>query len=233
MKRIGKIILGIILSLVIILGLLYGSFVYLIKYHVATVSSETYGPYEVVMQSVGSPLFFSSADGRLVLKKKGKTISKTDFVLDDDGGNIHKETWSVSWFHDYVAVVISGSEQSDALYHLYYNGKSTFSYMASRDDSMTTQEDMGGNDASEIRKELRLVADFLNYKDIKYEISAKGWLYAVVYQQDDVTKRIDYYETHEHEYVYQECDSHGNTKILGFYKVDNGKVIDEKTTSWH
>ena len=53
-----------------VICLLYGAFIYMIHYHVATVDKKSYNGYEVVMQSVGSPLFFSSADGRLLLKKE-------------------------------------------------------------------------------------------------------------------------------------------------------------------
>lgn len=72
MKKVLKVILGILLSIVIVIGSLYGAFIYMIKYHVETVDKNSYNGYEVVMQSVGSPLFFSSADGRLLLKKMEK-----------------------------------------------------------------------------------------------------------------------------------------------------------------
>ena len=219
MKKVLKVILGILLSIVLVICLLYSAFIYMIEYHVATVDKKSYNGYEVIMQSVGSPLFFSSADGRLLLKKNGKTINKTDFVLSDDGGSIREDVWSVSWYKDHVGVVIRGTEQDDTLYNLYYNGK-------------TNSSVVNGQDADEIRKELRMVADYLHYDDIKYGTSAKGWMYAVVYNKDGVTRDLNYYETHEHEYVYEETKN-GYTTILGFYKIENGQVIDEHTTSWH
>lgn len=231
MKKVLKVILGILLSIIVVIGLLYGAFIYMIEYHVATVDKKSYNGYEVIMQSVGSPLFFSSADGRLLLKKNGKTINKTDFVLSDDGGSIRKKVWSVSWYKDHVSVVIRGSEQDDMLYNLYYNGK-TNSSVVNGQDEITTQGDMANNNADEIRKELRMVADYLHYDDIKYGISAKGWMYAMVYNKDDMTRRLSYYETHEHEYVYEETKN-GTTIVLGFYKIENGQVIDEHTTAWH
>lgn len=81
MKKVLKVILGILLSIVLVICLLHGAFIYMIEYHVATVDKKSYNGYEVIMQSVGSPLFFSSADGRLLLKKNDKTINQTDFVL--------------------------------------------------------------------------------------------------------------------------------------------------------
>ena len=231
MKKVLKVILGILLSIVLVICLLYGAFIYMIEYHVATVDKKSYNGYEVIMQSVGSPLFFSSADGRLLLKKNGKTINKTDFVLSDDGGSIRKEVWSVSWYKDHVSVVIRGSEQDDMLYSLYYNGNTKNSIIPSQ-DGITTKDDMAGQDADEIRKELRMVADYLHYDDIKYGTSAKGWMYAVVYNKDGVTRHLNYYETHEHEYAYEETKN-GTTIVLGFYKIENGQVIDEHTTAWH
>ena len=231
MKKVLKVILGILLSIVLVICLLYSAFIYMIEYHVATVDKKSYNGYEVIMQSVGSPLFFSSADRRLLLKKNGKTINKTDFVLSDDGGSIRKAVWSVSWYKDHVSVVIRGSEQDDMLYSLYYNGNTKNSIIPSQ-DGITTKDDMAGQDADEIRKELRMVADYLHYDDIKYGTSAKGWMYAVVYNKDGVTRHLNYYETHEHEYAYEETKN-GTTIVLGFYKIENGQVIDEHTTAWH
>lgn len=231
MKKVLKVILGILLSIVLVICLLYGAFIYMIEYHIATVDKKSYNGYEVIMQSVGSSLFFSSADGRLLLKKNGKTINKTDFVLSDDGGSIRKAVWSVSWYKDHVSVVIRGSEQDDMLYSLYYNGNTKNSIIPSQ-DGITTKDDMAGQDADEIRKELRMVADYLHYDDIKYGTSAKGWMYAVVYNKDGVTRHLNYYETHEHEYAYEETKN-GTTIVLGFYKIENGQVIDEHTTAWH
>ena len=231
MKKVLKVILGILLSIVLVICLLYSAFIYMIEYHVATVDKKSYNGYEVIMQSVGSPLFFSSADGRLLLKKNGETINKTDFVLSDDGGSIRKAVWSVSWYKDHVSVVIRGSEQDDMLYSLYYNGNTKNSIIPSQ-DGITTKDDMAGQDADEIRKELRMVADYLHYDDIKYGTSAKGWMYAVVYNKDGVTRHLNYYETHEHEYAYEETKN-GTTIVLGFYKIENGQVIDEHTTAWH
>ena len=231
MKKVLKVILGILLSIVLVICLLYSAFIYMIEYHIATVDKKSYNGYEVIMQSVGSPLFFSSADGRLLLKKNGKTINKTDFVLSDDGGSIRKAVWSVSWYKDHVSVVIRGSEQDDMLYSLYYNGNTKNSIIPSQ-DGITTKDDMAGQDADEIRKELRMVADYLHYDDIKYGTSAKGWMYAVVYNKDGVTRHLNYYETHEHEYAYEETKN-DTTIVLGFYKIENGQVIDEHTTAWH
>lgn len=231
MKKVLKVILGILLSIIVVIGLLYGAFIYMIEYHVATVDKKSYNGYKVVMQSVGAPLFFSSADGRLLLKKNDTIINKTDFVLSDDGGSIRDDVWSVSWYKDHVGVVIRGTEQDDTLYNLYYNGK-TNSSVVNGQDAITTKGDMAGNDADEIRKELKMVADYLHYDDIKYGISAKGWMYANLYNKDGVTRHLNYYETHEHEYVYQETKK-GTTIVLGFYKIENGQVIDEHTTAWH
>ena len=52
MKKVLKVILGILLSIVLVICLLYSAFIYMIEYHVATVDKKSYNGYEVIMQSV-------------------------------------------------------------------------------------------------------------------------------------------------------------------------------------
>lgn len=49
MKKVFKVILGILLSIVLVICLLYGAFIYMIEFHVATVDKKSYNGYEVVM----------------------------------------------------------------------------------------------------------------------------------------------------------------------------------------
>lgn len=124
-NKILKIFLGIAGGLCVTVYCLFMLLVFEMNYAVVNVDSQTSadGKYEVIMQSVGSPVFFSSADGRFVLKKGKKTISKYKFVLCDDGGSIRSSIWSVTWYSDYVRIVVSGSEQSDEEYDLYFDGR--------------------------------------------------------------------------------------------------------------
>ena len=61
-------------------------------------------------------ILFGSASGRLVLMESKDKISQTDFELDNDGGSITSSCWKVTWYEDYVEVILSGEEQDDKIY---------------------------------------------------------------------------------------------------------------------
>lgn len=87
-----------------------------------TVDSKEYGVYKIKLQTLGSPDWpFGSQEGRFVLKKGLKTISKTEFTLRNDGKNMNSSNWKVEWNNDKVIVTIIGEEQSDIEYICYYN----------------------------------------------------------------------------------------------------------------
>ena len=131
-KKILKIILCIFGALVILLLAAVGFFVYLLDYQVRTVdqSESPDGTYELLLQSVGSPLFFSSADGRLVLKQGKEKIAERDFSLYDEGGSVRADIWQVTWLQEFVRIRISGSEQNDEWIEITYDGKFFSKYPA-------------------------------------------------------------------------------------------------------
>lgn len=141
MKKILKIILCIFGALVILLLAAVGFFVYLLDYQVRTVdqAESPDGTYELLLQSVGSPLFFSSADGRLVLKQGKEKIAERDFTLYDDGGSVRADIWQVTWLQESVRIRISGSEQNDEWIEITYDGK-FFSQYPARDGTETEAE---------------------------------------------------------------------------------------------
>lgn len=111
--------------LMIIVGILvYDLCVYSLNYAISTAdrSESPGGKYTLLLQSIGSPVFFSSADVRLVLKEGREKISTYKFVLSDDGRSVRSDIWKVSWKEDHVEIIISGDEQSDELIKMYYNG---------------------------------------------------------------------------------------------------------------
>ncbi len=80
--------------------------------------------YQITLMAVGEPDFpFGSASGRLILKEGKKRIAQTDFELQNDGGSISSDCWEVTWYEDYVEVILSGEEQSDEQVILYFNGE--------------------------------------------------------------------------------------------------------------
>jgi hypothetical protein len=123
-NKIAKLLLGILGGILLILLWLWLLVVYSMNYATADVDTKTSddGTYSVIMKSVGSPLFFSPADGRFVLKEGKKTIVKYNFTVYDDGAGIRPSIWNVEWQSDSVRIIVSGSEQSDHQYELYFDG---------------------------------------------------------------------------------------------------------------
>ena len=81
------------------------------------------GKYELTLQAVGEPDWpFGSASGRLVLMEGKDKISQTDFELHNDGGSITSNCWKVTWYEDYLEVILSGEEQFDEQVILYFDG---------------------------------------------------------------------------------------------------------------
>jgi hypothetical protein len=104
--------------------LLTGSYVYVTKYKITDIDSSVSpdGKYEVLFQSVGDPDWpFGHSHARITLKQDDKTIKQFKLDVANDGGVLHPENWHVSWDDTCVIITISGEEQDDALYTLYYD----------------------------------------------------------------------------------------------------------------
>ena len=87
-------------------------------------SSSQDGRYVLLFQQVGDPDWpFGHTHARLVLKDESGTITKYHFDVANDGGNVHSDSWQVTWKENCVEVVISGEEQNDNQYILYFDGK--------------------------------------------------------------------------------------------------------------
>lgn len=126
--RIG---LGIIAVLGLMLAVLIGSVTYTTKYRVNSVDSSTSqdGKYELLFQQIGEPDWpFGYTHARLVLKDELGTIAKYSFDVRNDGASVHSDSWQVIWKKDSVEVVISGKEQNDEQYILYFDGKTDSSF---------------------------------------------------------------------------------------------------------
>lgn len=115
-------LIGLICAMVLILGI---SFSYITNYKKVTIdtSNSPDGKYELILQAVGEPDWpFGSASGQLVLKDGKEKVSETDFELRNDGGSISGNCWKVTWYEDYVEVILSGEEQFDEQVILYFDG---------------------------------------------------------------------------------------------------------------
>lgn len=131
LKKVLKVILIAVAVIAACFFLLIGIAVYGLYYAVSTVdeSESPGGTYTLQLQSVGSPIFFSSAKGRLVLKEGKKKIVACKFVLYDDGGSVRPDIWQADWKEEYVEIIISGDEQDDEQIRIWYSGKTQSEYI--------------------------------------------------------------------------------------------------------
>ena len=79
--------------------------------------------YKLELLTIGEPDWpFGAASGRLILKEGQDKISQIDFELHNDGGSITSNCWKVTWYEDYVEVILSGEEQFDEQIILKFDG---------------------------------------------------------------------------------------------------------------
>ena len=144
MKKYFKVIIcfiGLVCAMILILGI---SFSYITNYKKITIdtSNSPDRKYELTLQAVGEPDWpFGSASGRLVLMEGKDKISQTDFELHNDGGSITSNCWKVTWYEDYVEVILSGEEQFDERVTLYFDGSVDMQQIIERDDDYVTVEE--------------------------------------------------------------------------------------------
>ena len=145
MKKYFKVIIcfiGLVCAMILILGI---SFSYITNYKKITIdtSNSPDRKYELTLQAVGEPDWpFGSASGRLVLMESKDKISQTDFELDNDGGSITSSCWKVTWYEDYVEVILSGEEQLDERVNLYFDGSVDMQQITEEDEDYVTGEEV-------------------------------------------------------------------------------------------
>ena len=142
MKKIIKFIAVFTIAAFIIIVVFWGSFVYVSEYKItkADTSVSPDGTHKLVLQAVGEADFpFGSASGRLLLYEDKSKISQTDFELFDDGMCIRSSIWEVTWYEDYVEVILSGDEQNDEQIILYFNGRKETKQLTDWDRSENTE----------------------------------------------------------------------------------------------
>ena len=121
-----RVILGTLAFFNILIMILAGSFTYTTRYKIHDVASYTSpdGKYELVFQQIGDPDWpFGHTHARLVLKDESGTVARYSFDMANDGGVASPEDWKVTWREDCAEAVISGKEQNDNQYILFFDGK--------------------------------------------------------------------------------------------------------------
>lgn len=121
-----KTFLGIAGGIWMFFALICGWFVFEIDYKIVNVDSSESpdGTYELYFQQVGEPDWpFGYTHARLILKTGRNTIGKYMFDIANDGANINSKNWKVTWNRTRVSAVVSGQEQGDRQFILYFNGE--------------------------------------------------------------------------------------------------------------
>lgn len=191
-RHVAKTVLAVVGGVVVVMALLAAALVYELNYAVSTVDTSVSpdGNYTLELQSVGEPMFFSPAGARLVLKFGRCEVSRMDTQISDDGGQVRPTSWQVSWEDSGAEVRLKGSEQSDELVTMGFDG-SVSTGRATADESLgelpDTETDTspaptdGGATSSEVAQQEAEQID-AGYKAV-YDAALKsqGYGYQVTY----------------------------------------------------
>ncbi len=145
MKKFLKIILCIMGSFIALIVVFWFCISYTANYKKTTCDTSVSPDrkYELTLQAVGEPEWsFGSASGRLILMEGKDKISQTDFELRNDGGCITRNCWKVTWYEDYVEVILSGEEQLDERVNLYFDGSVDMQQITEEDEDYVTGEEV-------------------------------------------------------------------------------------------
>lgn len=77
--------------------------------------------YRVVVQEVGTPMYFGPSDVRIVFEHFwGKNIKVINDVISNDGKTIDSSNVTVEWRENYVDVTLYGEEQKPKVHRFEY-----------------------------------------------------------------------------------------------------------------
>lgn len=266
-KRGIQIFLGITAWAWVLIALASGLLLYNISYKTTDidVSESPDGTHELHFQQIGEPDWpFGSTHAHLALENNGKTVATCSFDIANDGKNLGPENWEATWTNNHASATIFGEEQNDFRCNLgfdgeieelqldTYNGKTV---PDTQNEAPRLDEDgyPTAQDYQAYKQEMTAVANHLGLGEfeMEYEITAKGYPYAVISRETDETTgqvaelHIILNEQHDllsnREYVLQkhrfaaDGTESASTEIVNFYLVDSAtlEVTDEHTTQWH
>lgn len=266
-KRGIQIFLGIAAWTWVLIALATGLLLYNINYKTTDidVSESPDGTHELHFQQIGEPDWpFGSTHARLALENNGKTVATCSFDIANDGKNLGPENWEATWTNNHASATIFGEEQNDYRYNISLDGKieelqlDTYNGKTNPDTQNETPKlDEDGyptaQDYQAYKQEMAAVANHLGLGEfeMEYEITAKGYPYAVISRETDETTgqvtelHIILNEQHDllsnREYVLQkhhlaaDGTESASAEIVDFYLVDSAtlEVTDEHTTQWH
>ena len=248
-----KRILIIIGNLLLIFSFLIAFFQYDLNYRVRTID-QSISPdkkYTVYLKSVGSPILFSSAEGKLILNKRTDNISIYPISIADDGGPIRKESWKVYWTMDGVQISLFGSEQSDETVFLNYDGEIEVLPAGQTEEHMQKPKEEIKEAEKPISKEMKgyqaIYKTFFEDKGKSFieDYDAKGHSTVILFENLDLIEYLVYDRDSKNGncgifvYYKNEKQSDGSwslqeAQILDFfaYEYNSGKVIKGEKKGW-
>lgn len=124
MKTLGKISLGIFITIFTIIIILIAIFVYITKIRITDVAEfiNEDNKYRVIFQAVGEPEWpFGRTKVKVTLvNSNNKKISSFEEYISDDGAVARECNIKVNWYKDYTEIVLIGAEQEDDIHILKY-----------------------------------------------------------------------------------------------------------------
>ena len=126
-KKIIKTTVIIVAVFLLLVVFLIAGLIYMMKYKKTDVLQRESrdGQFVVEMQQIGEPAFpFGPVNGQFLLKREGRIINQLKFSVADDGAGLAYNIPIFEWREDCVKIIVSGSEQEDMLYTLYFDGTS-------------------------------------------------------------------------------------------------------------
>lgn len=124
MKKIGKVILGIVMISFVIIIILIAIFVYLTKIKITDVAEfvNEENKYKIIFQAVGEPEwpFGRTKVKETLVNSNNEKIKSFEEYIQDDGATARKENIEVNWYDNYVEIVLIGGEQEDDIHQLKY-----------------------------------------------------------------------------------------------------------------
>ncbi|MDF2588514.1 MAG: hypothetical protein K0S41_2355 [Anaerocolumna sp.] len=124
MKKIIKIIPIFVVTFFIILVIFAYCNIFKTKIEVTNVSEYTNpaNNYTVLLQAIGDPEWpFGKTKVKItLLDGNKKELESVIYFISDDGARASEKNVNVKWFDNYAEITISGSEQDDDVYKMYY-----------------------------------------------------------------------------------------------------------------
>lgn len=111
--------------LVLLMMLLAGSVYYVTEMELTPVVTEVSpnGKAELTICQVGEPAWpFGPTDCRFDLYVDNKRVVKYPFSIHNDGVPASENNFCITWYEDYVQILVSAEEQLDEVCSIYFDG---------------------------------------------------------------------------------------------------------------